>query len=347
MTITTIIKRMLVLLILMGVSLSAEWEILDSRKEGIDWSRVQHNKHNNLMLNPREGTEVLSPNVYFKWRDIGASKYILLENIDEIGMVVLYKGKNTETKGIDIYEKEFVDIEERNSYARIYNLNDSKMLLSYKRGVWYLDSFTYQYPITIGGLRSRMESPVKDSTLDSTRVVFSWENRSEVSQYWLQIGTQENAYDLYNGSQGNNSEKIISNLPQDGSTIHVSLYSQIQGRWYKVSYRYKAYTSLNSLKSKITYPIQSKNRISIINQEFIWTDSDADLYHLSIGTKRGSGNLYSQSQGRNTSKIVRNLPASTTIFVRLWTKFNKRWFYNDYSYITESKKKSSLSLWGR
>jgi len=65
-------------------------------------------------------------------------------------------------------------------------------------------------------------------------------------------------------------------------------------------------------------------------------DTGASQYYLKIGTRKGANNLYSRSQGRSTARTVRNLPSNgAKIYVRLYTKINGKWQYNDYIYFTE------------
>ncbi|MCP4349458.1 MAG: hypothetical protein GY795_28590 [Desulfobacterales bacterium] len=67
---------------------------------------------------------------------------------------------------------------------------------------------------------------------------------------------------------------------------------------------------------------------------FTWSDAGAELYWLRIGTSgTGSNNVYSDNQSTNNAKLILSLPSSgETLYVRLMSKFNGEWLYNDYTY---------------
>ena len=62
--------------------------------------------------------------------------------------------------------------------------------------------------------------------------------------------------------------------------------------------------------------------------EFTWEAIDgATEYWLSIGNVAGKGNLYSASQGTNTSATVDYLPTNNKpLYAKLYTKISGQWF---------------------
>ena len=59
-----------------------------------------------------------------------------------------------------------------------------------------------------------------------------------------------------------------------------------------------------------------------------------EQYWLRVGTTgAGSFDVYSNTQGTNTSKTVSGLPTGgETLYVRLFSMVNGGWLYNDYTY---------------
>ncbi|GJL53565.1 MAG: hypothetical protein NPIRA02_06970 [Nitrospirales bacterium] len=102
------------------------------------------------------------------------------------------------------------------------------------------------------------------------------------------------------------------------------------------------YDTAQGRKGKITSPMAglliTENAVT-----FEWNPGQgATQYWMGIGTSLESvstkpwGNLYAQSQGTKTTAQVTNIPLTgDPIYVRLWTKINGRWLYEDYTYLTE------------
>ena len=85
-----------------------------------------------------------------------------------------------------------------------------------------------------------MTTPAPSSTLTSSTVQFQWTGGTGVSLIWLSVGTSVGAGNIYNASQGLNLSVSVPNIPTDGSTLYVRLYSSIGGTWQYNDYTYKA-----------------------------------------------------------------------------------------------------------
>ena len=59
-------------------------------------------------------------------------------------------------------------------------------------------------------------------------MTFTWTD-SGAAQYWLTVGTSVEAYDLYSGDQGTGTSRTVSDLPDDGSTLYVRIWSSVAG----------------------------------------------------------------------------------------------------------------------
>ncbi|MCP4113580.1 MAG: hypothetical protein GY749_49995, partial [Desulfobacteraceae bacterium] len=73
--------------------------------------------------------------------------------------------------------------------------------------------------------------------------------------------------------------------------------------------------------------------LSSTDATFTWNNSGASQYLLWIGTSPGSDDIYSGSEGTNTSKTVTGLPSGgETLYVRLSSLIGDDWFTYDYTY---------------
>ena len=88
--------------------------------------------------------------------------------------------------------------------------------------------------------KATMTSPTPGSTLPGASTTFSWSAGIGVTQYHLYVGTTAGSANIYNKSQGTNRSVTITNLPTNGSTVYVRLWSLVNGAWQSNDYTYKA-----------------------------------------------------------------------------------------------------------
>ncbi|MCB9853692.1 MAG: M12 family metallopeptidase [Phycisphaerales bacterium] len=94
----------------------------------------------------------------------------------------------------------------------------------------------YGDPVPDGA--SQMTTPAASGDLiDGATYTFVWSNGTGVSQYQLLVGTTSGGSDLASYT-GSTTSRTVSGLPTDGSTIYVSLKSQISSVWYTRNYAY-------------------------------------------------------------------------------------------------------------
>jgi kumamolisin len=77
--------------------------------------------------------------------------------------------------------------------------------------------------------------PPPGSTLQSTTVTFSW-NAGDATAYWLTVGDETvpepGGSNILSSGQTGGHFYIVSNLPTDGRTINVRLWSNFGGAWF-------------------------------------------------------------------------------------------------------------------
>lgn len=130
--------------------------------------------------------------------------------------------------------------------------------------------------------------------------------------------------------RGLNTSVTISGLPTNGSTIHVRLFTVVNGGWQWNDY---TYTAASPTKAAMLTPANGSTFTST-GVTFTWSTGIApQLYWIWIGTTPAGMQFYNQGQGLNTSALVVGLPNDgSTVYVRLFTMVNGAWQWNDYTY---------------
>lgn len=90
-----------------------------------------------------------------------------------------------------------------------------------------------------------MSSPVPNSTLTGTSVTFSWTKPAGATRYDLVISNANGGSygDIRRSSVQTSNAVTVNNLPSDGREIAVHLWTEKNGQWKSIEYRYTAYSS--------------------------------------------------------------------------------------------------------
>jgi hypothetical protein len=128
----------------------------------------------------------------------------------------------------------------------------------------------------------------------------------------------------------------VTGLPGNGGTIYVRLYSKLGGANYYNDY---TYTSAEIVPSTMVIPLNGATLIGTSNL-FSWTNSGADYYRIFVGTTGpGSFNLgffpSNNPTTETTLTVTGLLGDGKTIYVRLYSNFGGKWYYNDFQYISD------------
>jgi uncharacterized protein YkwD len=184
-----------------------------------------------------------------------------------------------------------------------------------------------------------MSSPANGSTLSGSSASFSWTKGSGALEYFLYAGTSAGANNIYGASAGLNTSASVGNLPTNGSTVYVRLWTRFSTGWQFADYTYRASTAstgggttTTTGKAAMTSPAPGST-IHAGTATFAWTNSTgAQQYFFYIGTTPGSNNLFGQSMGLSRSVTITGFGQSGTVYIRLWTLLATGWQYNDYAY---------------
>src|SRR5664280_1783750 len=206
-------------------------------------------------------------------------------------------------------------------------------LWSLVNGQWLNNQYTYT-AYNLGSQTGVITSPVPGSTLTGSTVVFTWTAGTGATAYWLDAGSTPGGNQYYqSGNLGNVLTTTATNLPTDGSTVYVTLYSLVGGQWLSNAYTYTAYNNASG-KGVITIPTPGST-FTDTTVTFDWTaGAGASAYWLDIGSSPG-GNQYYQSGnlGNVLTATVSGLPSDgSTVYVTLYSLVGGQWLSNSYTY---------------
>ena len=272
-----------------------------------------------VMQSPQPGSTLGTSSVTFIWNNTGATQYQLNVGTTGVG------SNNLFTQNLGGATSQLVSgipADGRTVYVRLLTLLAS--------GWDYND---YTYTAAAASPKANLTSPVPSTALSSSSATFSWDSGVNVTQYHLAVGVSGvGSTELFNLNLGLARTQVVSNLPTNGGTVYVRLWSLIGGAWVFNDY---TYTAATGSKAVMQLP-QPGSTLGTSSVTFTWNSSGVPQYHLYVGTTgAGSTNLFTQNLGGATSQLVNGIPTDgRTVFVRLWSLLSTGWDYNDYTYAT-------------
>ena len=171
-----------------------------------------------VMQNPTPGTTFPGSAVQFSWSAAtGASQYHIYAGSLGVGSNNLFS-LNTGTARTQLVTG--LPTNGSTIYVRLWSLLQS---------VWQFND--YAYTAQADSLLAVLQSPVPGSILAGSSVTFQW-NNSGASQYHLYAGTSgAGSNNLFSLNTGSATSQSVSNLPTNGSTVYVRLWTLVAGIW--------------------------------------------------------------------------------------------------------------------
>ncbi len=206
--------------------------------------------------------------------------------------------------------------------------------------LWTRSRGAYAWPLPTGpeggpAGPATMSTPAANSTLTGSSANFTWYPSTSAQAYWIDVGSTQGGNNYYqSGSLPTTTlSQTVNSLPTDGSTIYVTLWTEISGQWMNNQYTYTAFSS-GSAKGVITSPTPGST-LTGSSVLFTWTaGTGATAYWIDAGSTLG-GNQYFQSGniGNVTSYTVTGLPTDgSTVYITLWSLVGGQWVNNQYTY---------------
>jgi hypothetical protein len=182
---------------------------------------------------------------------------------------------------------------------------------------------------------STLTAPVPGSTLAGNNVAFTWTAATGAKEYEFWVGSEgPGTGNIHYPGLTTGTTETVTGLPANGEKLYVRLWSKIEGAWQYNDYTYTS----EKAPGVLTMPSPGST-LANTSVAFTWTaGTGAAEYELWVGTEgAGSNNLNYPGLTTGTSETVSGLPANGggTLFVRLYSKIDGVWLYNDYTYRAE------------
>lgn len=183
--------------------------------------------------------------------------------------------------------------------------------------------------LTVSPAPAAISSPAQGSTLTGPELTFTWNSVTGASGYSLWVGTTGvGSNNLYDSGLRTATSLIFANLPTNGATVFVRLYTIYNGIANSNDYTYTASTI-----AALTNPSPS-SVLSGATVTFTWSAATgASGYSLWLGTTQGAHDLYDSNETARLSATATKLPTNgETVWARIYTTYNGVSKYADYNY---------------
>jgi len=149
-------------------------------------------------------------------------------------------------------------------YARLSSLVDGK---------WQSADYSFLASSGAPARAARILAPAADSQLESSRVNFTWDEGSGVSEYMLYVGSTVGGTEFARINTGKRTSAAVANLPGNGQTLYVRLHSRIADRWVTSDAIYRSQDSraktftlrvTNSLAYPVTVLVNEQAVMSVL-----------------------------------------------------------------------------------
>jgi sugar lactone lactonase YvrE len=182
------------------------------------------------------------------------------------------------------------------------------------------------YVFTAAITPAALTSPAPNSVLAGPSVKFTWSSAPGATGYNFRIGTTVGNNNLYGSGLITATSATPANLPINGETLYVRLYTN-----YGAVQVYTDYVFTAATRAALTSPTPN----SVLpgpTVQFTWSSAPgATGYNFRIGTTVGNNNLYGSGLITATSATPANLPTNgETLYVRLYTNYGAVQVYTDY-----------------
>jgi hypothetical protein len=110
-------------------------------------------------------------------------------------------------------------------------------LYSYVSGNWVSNAYTYT-AFNGSSAAATMTNPASNNAvLSGTSITFTWTAGSGTT-WWIDVGSTAGGNDIYQSGSINTQSATVTDLPANGNTIYVTLYTLVNNSWISNSYTY-------------------------------------------------------------------------------------------------------------
>ena len=203
-------------------------------------------------------------------------------------------------------------------------------------GVWQFTDYTVT-AVNGPSARGELTTPAPGSTLADSTVTFTWTGGTNVTRYWLFVGSTAGGADLWSQDQSTDLSTTVWTLPLDKRTLYVRLYSVIGGVWSFNDYTYTA-AGTPPTAAELVSPAPGST-LRATTATFEWTGGiGVSLRYFQVGTTLGGGDLYNADPGATSLRLtVAGLPSNgSPVYARLWSLASGGWQFQDATYTSTS-----------
>lgn len=267
-----------------------------------------------LITSPVAGSILPGPSVPFTWSSgTSVTWYYLSVGSNGVGSTDLYNsGRKTATS----WTATGLPVNGETLFVRLAtNFN----------GVQLNADYTYT-----AATQAAMVSPAPGALLPGPKATFTWSAGTGGTAYYLWLGsTAPGSNNLGSTGQSKATSATFTNLPTNGETIFVRLFTNFNGVQTHLDYTYTS-----AAQAVITSPLSGA---VLDGPDVTFTGaaaSGAGVSTLVVGTVGpGSSDLYNSGQTTVPSATATGLPTNGEfIYARVYTNFNGVQVYTDYTY---------------
>jgi hypothetical protein len=198
-------------------------------------------------------------------------------------------------------------------------------------GVWQFTGYTF---LESGGPPTPAALTAPTATkLTGFSQTFTWSPGSGVSAYELWVGTTGfSSSNISDSGWITATSATVNNIPTNGGTVFVRLYSLINGAWQFTDYTFNE-SGGPPTPAALTSP--TGTTLAGSPQTFTWSAGvGVTRYQLHVGTTGpGAKNIYDSDSTTAMSATVSNIPASgETVYVALSSEIDGVWHYVAYTF---------------
>lgn len=175
---------------------------------------------------------------------------------------------------------------------------------------------------------ARMIAPVDGQGEVTSADVFRWEAVAHAQAYYLTVGTRSGGRDIIDSGETMRTWWTTSSLPA-GRRLYARIMTKIAGNWYANDIEFGS-----AAKSVLVYPYNTASDTSAY-ETFVWTGvTDAQAYHLYVGTAPGAGDIADTGETKATTFQVNGLQPGQTLYARVYTLLKGVWEVDSVTFTT-------------
>ena len=227
---------------------------------------------------PNTATQLTSTSVAFAWTPGNiAAHFMFYVGTTGVGSSNLYNSGNVTATTETVSN---LPNNDSTVYVRLYSLIN---------GAWQSADYTYVSAGTATQGALTVPAPNTATPLTGASVTFSWLPGNSATHFEFYVGsTGAGSSNLYNSGSVTATTETVSNLPGNGETLYMRLYSLINGAWQYTDYTYKAYGSPTQAVLTVPAP-NTLTPLTGAGVAFSWTPGNLATHFMLYVGSTGAG----------------------------------------------------------